>query len=381
VPRLATHITDRIKAEVAAFAGPRRHVHRLIHETVVVAVDAFVRLAAGDQGAYARVDEHFHALGQVEAIAGLNVEAVMAAIRLADRSVWQTIRAVASQQSVEGLVVAELGIDVSAYLKYLEARVQLGFAIGSGAAIDPGDRLVAALLQGRSGDGLGQLADDAGWQLTEHVVVVTGQRYGASSTGLRLPARTLARVDGDRTIVVTDPAHLSAAKVALLRLAPRVVVAESWPVALSQVRDAYRWTHRALALVNKGRLRPERRILDCAQHRMTLLVEADPPLVESMAAELLEPLSAEKEYQRLVLAETMLLWLETDEPASTLAKRLAAHPQTVRNRLQRIRRMFGDQLREPGQRMALIVVLNATLPRWRAERAPRSPRRRKPTSK
>ena len=378
-PQLAEEITVRIREEIAAFAGERRRrLHRLVHEAVVVAVDAFVRLSAGDYDAYARVDEHFHALGRVEAVSGTSVGPVVAAIRLADGSVWQTIRSVALHKDVEALVVADLGVDVNAYLRYLEAQVQLGFAVGSAVALDPGSRLLRALLLARPSAEIAALANATGRELSEQVVVLTAQRYGASPAGLVLSEGTLASANGDRTVVVADLDHVEPSRRALLGLGPRVVIAEAWPVELQQAGDAYRWTYRALALVNEGRLRPEGRIVDCWQHRMTLLLEADPALVDSMASELLEPLFAEKTHQRLVLAETLLLSLETDEPARVLGERLGTCAQTVRNRIQRLERMFGDRLADPNQRMMLILVLNAVLPRWRAERAPRPPRARRP---
>ena len=284
-------------------------------------------------------------------------------------SIWQAIHGLVVHDDLSAQAVADLGLGMSAYLKHLTVQVQQGFNAEVGTQLDARGALLTALLRERGGQDLAALAEAAGWRPQESAVVLTAQRYGAvPPADLALGPRALTRLDGDRMIVVTDLEHLAASREVLLGLGPRVIVAESWPVPLPQTRNACRWTRRALALVHDGRVRPEGRVVACARHRIMLLIEADPPLMESLAADLLAPLVGLGVHQRLVLAETLLLRLETDETASTLAGRLGTHPQTVRNRVRRLREMFGDRLVEPEARMTLIMVLNAVLPRWRVER-------------
>jgi hypothetical protein len=368
-PRLAEQIIARIRTEVGVLSGPRRsRLHRLVRESVMAAVDAFLGLAAGDDEAVAVVEEHFWALGRGSATSGVGIEPVLAAVQVATDSIWQAIHALVGHDDLSAQAVADLGLGMSTYLKYLTVQVQRGFNAEVRAQVDARGALLTALLRDRAGQDLAALADAAGWGLSESVVVLTAQCHGAvAPVGLALAPRALTRLDGDRMIVVTDLDHLAPAREMLLQLGPLVVVAESWPVPLGQTRDACRWTRRALALVHAGRVRPTGRVVACEGHRITLLIEADPPLMESLASDLLAPLVGQGPHQRWVLAETLLLWLEADEKAPTLAERLGTHPQTIRNRIRRLREMFGDSLTEPEQRMTLILVLNAVLPRWRAE--------------
>jgi hypothetical protein len=367
-PRLTDQITLHIRTEVGALGGPhRRRLHRLVRECVMLALDAFLSLAAGDDAPVARVDERFRELGRRSANSDLGVEPVLAAVQVAADSLWHGIHALVVHDEFTARTVADLGLGMNAYLRRLSGQVQQGFSAERGNLLDARGALLAALLQERSGQDLVALAAAVGWQLPDAVVVLTAQRYGAvPPADLILAPRSLSRLDGDRIIVVTDPEHLASARDALLRLGPRVVVAESWPVRLDQTRDACRWTRRALALVHDGRMRPSQRVVKCSTCRITLLLEADPPLLEQVGADLLKPLSAMKPHYRLMLAETLLRLLETDESASALARGLGVHAQTVRNRIRALRELYGAKLQDPEQRMALILVLEATVPRWQA---------------
>jgi hypothetical protein len=366
--RVSERMTVGIRTEIGPFRGPRRRkLHRSIREAIDLAVDAYLSAAAGDRSCLARAGEHFYGLGRASAASGVGSEPVIDAIRMSRDLFWEEVRPVVVREEVTGTVVADLGSGVASYQSYLEAQVKRGFAAERRGTADPQCALLAALLRPHPTGDITAKAAEAGRRLDEQAVVLTVQRNGRSPAGLVLPARALMRIDGDRTVVVTEPGDVAAVRHALLRLGPEVLVAESWPIELRQSWHGYRWTRSALALARAGRVRPERRVVACERHRITLLIEADLPLVESLADDVLAPLVGQGRQQRWVLAETLLLWLETDEGASALAERLGTHPQTIRHRIRRLRTMFGDCLTGPDERMTLIVVLNAMLPRWRAE--------------
>lgn len=372
VPPLPEYVTARIRAEVPAFGGAGHdRMHRLIREAVTVAVDGFLRIAAGEEECRARVEAHFRGLGWAEAQAGMGVHRVLAAIQVANDSVWQAIHRMVDREELSGNLVADLGVAMSRYLAHLSGEVQRGMAEQRRAMSDVRTRLVLALMQEPSGSqarDVAELAAAAGWSLPEHVVVVVGQLYGqvpGQVTGL--PPGALSWMDGDRLVVITVEEGLRDATEVLLRLDPRVQVAQSWAVPLLQARHAYRWARRALALARSGDMRIESRVIPCVRYRMTLWLAADQELARDISQELLAPLLGEKPHHRLMLAETMLRSLETAESAPAMAAYFKTHPQTIRNRMRKLRNLFGDQLDDADQRLALMVALGTALPRWRRE--------------
>ena len=56
-----------------------------------------------------------------------------------------------------------------------------------------------------------------------------------------------------------------------------------------------------------------------------------------------------------------------DTVTQLIARDLGIPPQTVHSRMKNIRELFGDAIKGPTQRLELIIALQATLPRWRAE--------------
>lgn len=372
VPPLPEHVTARIRAEVPAFAGAGHdRLHRAIRDAVTVAIDGFLRLASGDDACRAVVDAHFRGLGRAEVQAGVGIHRVLAAINVASDSIWQAIRGMVAREELSGHVVADLGLAVTRYLVHLAAEVQRGAAEERQVMAGVRTRLVSALLQegfASQASKVVELAAVAEWLPPEQVVVVVAQLHGfVPPCAPTLPTDALMRPDGDRLVVVTVEAQVPQVTKALLSLDARVLVAESWPVPLMQTRHGYRWGRRALALARKGELRPEGRVVRCARHRMALWLAADQALADDISQELLAPLQAAKPRRRMALAETLIVWLETDESASALGRRLGVHPNTVRSRLAALYELFGERLREPDQRTALILALEAAVPRWRAE--------------
>lgn len=369
VPRLPDQITGRIRAEVGAFGGPgRRRLQAQLREAVTVAVEGFARMMSGDDAAGATAEEHFRNLGRAEALAGSDAARVQAALLAATASVSQTIHGLTCREELSGRAVAGLLVAVSEYLNRLTAAVNHGFSEERSARADVRHRLAGALLREGASSEATQLAAQAGWSLPDRAVVMVVQLRGivpADTSGI--PSGTLTYRDGDRLVVICEEERATPAREALLRLGPGVVVAQSWPVPPAQVRDGYRWACRALALARQGRLRPEGRVIHCERHRMTLLLAADPVLVDELSRKLLAPLLEVKPRRRLALAETLLAWLEGNEHAPALARRLGIHRNTVHNHLARLHELFGDTLHDPEQRTALILVLEAVVPSWRTE--------------
>jgi hypothetical protein len=377
VPPLPERVTVRIRAEVPALRGTGHdRMHRLIRDAVAVAVDGFLRIASGDEACQVRVEAHFRDLGRAEAQAGVGVHRVLAAIQVASDSVWQEIHGLVAREEWSGQVVADLGMAVTRYLAHLAGEAQRGFTEARQSRDTERARLMRALMQDPSRaqpdrarpDTVAELAAAVGWRMPERIVVVVGQLHGLAPKQIpALPNDALTWTDGDRLVVVTAERGMGQATDALLRLDPRVRVAQSWPVPLSQARHGYRWARRALGLMRAGEVTAESRVVVCERHRMRLWLAADQVLAADISQELLAPLQAVKARRRLALAETLVVWLETDDRAPALARRLGVHPNTVRSRLTVLHQLFGECLHQPDQRTALILALESAIPRWRAE--------------
>ncbi|WP_396048934.1 hypothetical protein [Aeromicrobium sp. UC242_57] len=61
------------------------------------------------------------------------------------------------------------------------------------------------------------------------------------------------------------------------------------------------------------------RIVDCAEHRTQLWMHADPVLMRHTVEAILDPLLREKPHSKVVLAETLQLWLESHASAPKIA--------------------------------------------------------------
>lgn len=138
-----------------------------------------------------------------------------------------------------------------------------------------------------------------------------------------------------------------------------------WPVAVEEVGHPLRWARRTVELVDLGVIAPSP-VVHCAQHLTHLWLHAEPLLRRRACRSQLEPLLTLTPHYRLVLAETLCAWLETRDSAPALTERLAVHPQTVRNRLRRLRELFGDRLEDPAETPAITLALQASLPLWQA---------------
>ncbi|WP_211352293.1 helix-turn-helix domain-containing protein [Nocardioides albertanoniae] len=92
-------------------------------------------------------------------------------------------------------------------------------------------------------------------------------------------------------------------------------------------------------------------------------------MVEDSGAAL-DPLEKIKPHSRWVLGETLEVMLHNgiDRPAD-VAARLELPPSTAAYRVRLLRELFGQDLNDPGPRLAMMRALRTALPRWTAEAA------------
>ena len=98
-------------------------------------------------------------------------------------------------------------------------------------------------------------------------------------------------------------------------------------------------------------------IEDTERQLTTLVLTADPDALADLRAQALLPLASIRPATADRLAETLRSWLLHQGRREDVAADLHVHPQTVRYRMTQIRELYGEQLTQPDQVLALVVAL------------------------
>ncbi|HEY0890815.1 MAG TPA: helix-turn-helix domain-containing protein [Nocardioides sp.] len=355
--RLPEQVVARIAVEVPVLVE-RERMRPVVSDAVAVAVLGFFE-GGGACAATAR----FHEFGRAQAESGASVVPVLQALQAAASVAWELLHRLARHEGLAGHVIADIGSAVSAYLRSLGQAVERGHYEVRRARTDARAVLLAVLMGRHDERPVAELAERAGWDVPDHVVVLVAERRGAEAwadpgTG----PHVLLRPEGDRLVAVCAPACAPATREALLALDRVSLVAEAWPVPPTEARHGYRWARRALALARERQVVPVGRVVRCAEHRLDLWVNADQALAAATSAELLAPLLRETPANRRALAATLLRMLETRQSAPEIARQLGTHAQTIRHRRRKLEAMFEDRLTDPRHTMGFILALRTLFP-------------------
>lgn len=137
--------------------------------------------------------------------------------------------------------------------------------------------------------------------------------------------------------------------------------------ALIDIADSAGPTRRGAELLREGRVLDSRPVVPCTDLLGSLVIEGNPELTKLIVAKHLGPLKSMPPTRRLATGELLALWLESGLSVRQIADELGIPAQTAYSRMKNIRELFGDTVEDPTQRLELIIALQATLPRWRAE--------------
>ncbi|MFC5677023.1 helix-turn-helix domain-containing protein [Aeromicrobium endophyticum] len=351
---LVRRIADRVCHEVAGFADPG--LAGLVSRAIGAAVDLFVDALAGAPARGHTVSDYYWWLGRAEAQSGHDLDAMRAAHHVATQEVWSELDTLVVDLGLSPTAHHRLAHAVMQYQKSLQDRAAAGF-VEAQKGPDPQAPLLDALLGGAPLARLRQLAGSR-WPIPGRVAVATTESTHAALECATAIRGAVSGVRHDRLVVVADAAVIDEIAVELARhtLSP---VAVSWGVEPTEASHAWRWTTRALRLARRHEIEvPASRVVRCHDYRTELLRHADPVLGRQLMIDVLAPLLAETPAQREALSQTMLLWLQTRGSAPALAAQLGVHDQTVRNRLRRIRAMFGDTLDQPEHALELMQALH-----------------------
>lgn len=364
LPTLAGEIIAAIREEVPAYSRPLEgafgdNVRRGVEE----ALRRFGQRRGGADGQApsARV---YQALGRGESREGRSLEALLAAYRVGARVAWRRLAAAGVAAGMEPQTLALLAEGLFAYIDELSAESAEGYAREQAARAGEQDRrlqeCVRLLLREppASARTVAEAAEAAGWAVPAALGVLVWPPAAGPRPGARLPIGTVTvEVDGMWCAVVPDPAGPGRRRE--LRAALEGTAAGLGSTVAPA--DTARSLRRAQAALRLAQARGARGLVAADDHRAALLLHADPPLAEELAAARLAPLDEETPRSRQRLEETLLAWLRHEGNATAAGEELGVHGQTVRYRLGRLRERFGADLDDPDARFELELVLRARL--------------------
>lgn len=389
---IAAEIIREIRQQVPEFSRPLSGKFGAgIQHGVETALAEFTDLIEGARHDNPERMRVYRALGRGELAEGRSLDALQAAYRLGARVAWRRYARIARRAGLGTELLVLLAEAIFAHIDELAAASVRGYARAQ--ADEAGElgrarsQLLALLARGggaadgvRAAEGahsahlkdLEAAAELADWPLPWNLCAVAlapDPPQGAATSrpsGPRrhaLPEVVLTELDGPAPfLVVPEPSlQLRDPEVQALLAARGAVVGPTVPP--EQAADSLRWA-RALRSAAVADTVPVPVV--CDAHLSDLLLLADGPLVRLIAARRLQPLEGLTPKQRQRLAETLLAWLQTNRgSAPEVAARLGIHPQTARQRLHQVQRLFGPALAEPDSRFELEIALRSRTPRSR----------------
>ncbi len=369
LPRVASIVVSEIMREVPAYDVPfQGRMGQVIERAVRVSLEGFVTVASGvpapgsDQlgvGVSAARE-----LGQAEARNGRPVEALLAAYRVGARVSWHELSVLAVDAGVDSGTLSRFAGLVFDYIDELSAASVAGHsnevASVERARLVQLDRLTRALLTGAGESELERGAAAAGWSPSRTLTAVLVPSERLLNTAAVLDPRTLTLEeelppDGEVTLTgwaaLLVPDAVGHSREHLLELLERRSAVVGPVRAWQRAAESYRRAVRAVPLV-----RPEHP-LDTDGVLPELVLRADPEALADLREAALAPFAQVPEATAGRLADTLRAWLLLQGRRELVAEELHVHPQTVRYRMNQVRDLFGSDLTDPDQVLALILAL------------------------
>jgi len=325
---------------------------------VETAVDAFVGAVAEPGRDLTGTREVFVGLGRTEYREGHSVDALRSILTLGGRDIWAYL----VERELPPAVLYVLASALFGFIDALAGAAAQGYLDEQRQHARDWDttrrRLITLLVQPGPPGAAAILAaaDAARWPLPGSVAVISVEGTDGERLARRAGSGTIATVIDDATrLILPEPA--TPGRVAHLAAALAGQRAALGPaVGLGAARLSYRLSRRALQLQQEGVL-PAESLLRCDEHLVTLVTAWEPGLADRLAERCLAPLEPLGAAEREVLGATLLAWLRAQGQVLAAAAALPAHPQTVRYRMRKIRRLFGAALDDPDARLALQLAL------------------------
>lgn len=346
--------------------GDSSHLSPVITESI----KAFIDCGGDPELAATRVAPLLWEVGDQHALRGLDAEALSEAFRLTQAAAQRGLRS-AVGSSLSRDVMSHLREDVILFIRQLNNQALIGWERTHTILAMPEDerrsRLGRTLLQQGDESPLQRLAEFAQVELSAPYVVVVSAFGELPRTLLRHPD-ILA---GSNKLEALVPASWIQSQLSehlespFSAQSPQVVVGPS--TRLADIAHTASLTRRGAELLRDGLVADTRTLVPCSDLLGSLVVNGNPTLTELVVAKHLGPMESMRPTRRLAAGALLLQWLERGLPMNKLARDLEIPRQTAHDRMKSIRARLGDAIDDPNQRLELIVALQATLPRWRAE--------------
>ncbi|KZB88643.1 helix-turn-helix domain-containing protein [Amycolatopsis regifaucium] len=211
--------------------------------------------------------------------------------------------------------------------------------------------LLKEILSGRPPAKWAGLAAEAGWVPPARVVALAAEPGAIRAS---FGPEVLADLTGEYPhLLVPDDVEIGGVLAGARAAAGPAVAPAEAAVSL-------RWARRTLELVRREVIE-DGPLVRWSDHLTTHWLFADEVLTTALVARSLAPFAQLPPNERTKLAETLEAMLAARGGAPEIANNLGVHPQTVRNRLRRLRVLFGDRLDDPRERLDLRIALRAEL--------------------
>ncbi|MFD9961500.1 PucR family transcriptional regulator [Amycolatopsis sp. NPDC058986] len=359
----AAAMIQEIQRAVPAFSMPLRGVFgRVVVVAVERAVQHYVDCIGNPDISHDGWIAFYRARGRQEFEEGRDLDPLQDSATIGARAAWRAMQPVVRGLDVPPEIVALSAEAVFSYVDELCATAAEGYLAAkseaAGAVPIRRRRLLTLIARApeTSASSITSLAAGADWRLPETAAMVALERAPGAPA---FPAHLLGEAvlldldDTEPYLLTADPdadlAPLEGAMTGWRAAVSPVVPLADAPAALHTAR-------RALRLSGEDVPGP---IVWCRDHLASLWLLAEDFLGAELAKQSLDPFASLSEKQRDRLSETLLAWLETRSGAPEVAQRLGVHPQTVRNRLRQLERLFGDRLKDADDRLGMQLALRA----------------------
>lgn len=375
-PAVPDHITlDSLPSELAELFRPRiadaadevlAEINRSIPvydqpHAVQQAIAQFVDRLADPDAPQEDRKALFRELGRQELMKGRNLDELQSAYRIGARVAWRRLSRTAERANLPISTVCLLAEAIFAYIDELSALSIEGYTTAQAREVGSRRQLMKLILAQSTMATVTAAAENARWTTPEHVFAVALEPISEARKTPALHANFLVDLESKAPCLVVSESE----ERHLYGLADTLT---GWRAAIGPrvpTVDAARslgWARDTLALVHQGIL-PDKMVTWCNDHLVALWLSRDTSLGTWLAESTLGPLADLPAAQRDRLSETLLAWLKTRGNVTEVAGLLDVHPQTVRNRLHQLTKLFGKRLDNPDDRFDMEIALRATTAR------------------
>jgi hypothetical protein len=322
------------------------------------AIRAFLDAVERGERPAGETDELWRMLGEAEYQAGRSLEDLRAAFRSGIRAAWRGAADVALRAGVSAPATIALAEAIFVYGDELATDVVEGYlriqTDQAGERERRRRRLAGLLLDpaGQDLDAVARAAELAQWPLPRVLAVVAVAGDDPAAAARRLDLDVLVGSDGEGPwLVVPDPD--GPGRRAMIDGALDAAPAAVGPtVTTADAARSLRWARLALDVVGEG-ARPVR----AADHLADLILLGDRALASLLAGSRLAALDDLPPGERERLMATLAAWLAHQRHTPAIADELHVHPQTVRYRIAKLRRLVGDVMDTAEGRFELGLAL------------------------